>query len=547
MRPRQAVFRLRRPLPPVLLAIGTGGAGSADWHALPPGTGLDDAPQSGPQPPPHESGEFRAVGHARPAADVWREAPDPPLLFLFHLHEFAALAEYAAGGRTAEGDEFWRRVVEGWLARFSRPGHPAWHPYPTSGRVVAWAAAVSAIEEWPEEFRQRVACAVRRQAGYLARCVEHDIGGNHVLRNAWALVVSAIFLRDDARLGRSLRLLGAEVGRQFLPDGGHEERSPSYHRRILAELADVDAVLREAGHASPQWLGEARQRGHAWLGALAGPDGQVPLLNDAWEGPPLAGAESRPDGLVVLADSGYTVCRHGGDHLVADRGLLAPAHLPPHAHADALSFVLWGDGRPVVVDPGAYAYAGSERDEFRGTAAHSTVAVDGRDQCDLWGPFRIAHPPRVEAGPIRRYGDLIAFAGRHDGYRRLPDAATHTRHFVWWPGIGLVVIDFIESERHHRVDSRIHLAPGRDAGSTEPFAIRPLDGEFDVEDGWYAPHLGRRHAGRVLVQGRAVDPGAPFGWSILRPGARVSAVSRDAVELEAGGVAQTAPLEWVAA
>ena len=51
---------------------------------------------------------------------------------------------------------------------------------------------------------------------------------------------------------------------------------------------------------------------------------------------------------------------------------------------------------PVVVDPGMSTYEpGAERDWFRGTRAHSTVAVDG-DQFELWGAFRSGPLPRVE-------------------------------------------------------------------------------------------------------------------------------------------------------
>jgi hypothetical protein len=51
-----------------------------------------------------------------------------------------------------------------------------------------------------------------------------------------------------------------------------------------------------------------------------------------------------------------------------------------HAHADLLSFSLWVNGQPLLVDSGTYTYHGPLRDYFRLTEAHNTVKIDGNDQ-----------------------------------------------------------------------------------------------------------------------------------------------------------------------
>src|SRR5207249_951199 len=124
-----------------------------------------------------------------------------------------------------------------------------------------------------------------------------------------------------------------EVTDQLLPDGGHVERSPSYHRQVVSDLDHVAELVRRTGQAIPPWLDAAVSRGEAWQAALAGPDGRLPLLNDAWEGPSLAG-DREP--VTWLEHSGHTVFRHECDQAVLDVGPLCPPHLPPHAHADAL-------------------------------------------------------------------------------------------------------------------------------------------------------------------------------------------------------------------
>jgi Heparinase II/III-like protein/Heparinase II/III N-terminus len=53
-----------------------------------------------------------------------------------------------------------------------------------------------------------------------------------------------------------------------------------------------------------------------------------------------------------------------------------------HAHNDQMSIELWVRGQPVFVDPGTYVYtpAPERRNEFRATAAHNTLAIEGREQ-----------------------------------------------------------------------------------------------------------------------------------------------------------------------
>jgi uncharacterized heparinase superfamily protein len=365
--------------------------------------------------------------------------------------------------------------------------------------------------------------SLRPQLRLVRRSVEHDIGGNHVLRNGAALVIGGLCLHDARSAQRGLALLEREVRRQLLDDGGHEERSPSYHRAVLADLEDVASVIRNAGRPVPDWLADATAAMRRWLGALAGPDGRLPLLNDGWEGPPIADRSSAP--LSDMSSSGYVVLRSEADQAVLDVGVVAPPHLPPHAHADVLSFVMWADGHPVVVDPGSFSYAGPDRQRYRGTAAHNTVEVDGEDQCEFWGAFRAAHMPAVRRGSPELRAEAVLLSAEHDGYSRLSDPVIHRRTFCWLQGNGLVVVDRLMAGGPHDVRSRIHLAPGVDWDGERagPLRISAL-GEGPApkqEAGHYSPHLGRELPASVLTQTWRVQPGSLFGWALVRPGVEV--------------------------
>jgi hypothetical protein len=510
-------------VPPRLLAAGLRASPPTRWQPVAAGLARDPAPQSGPTPPPHRDGTFVAYGASRrfPSPGFWRDRA-AGTLFLFHLHGFAPLAAYAAGRPTPDGDAFWQAVVEDWLRQEATPGRCAWHPHPTSLRIIAWTAAVSGLGGWPAGLRGRVAAEVVRQGRYLRRTIEHDVGGNHVLKNATALAFAGALAPSSGLLATGLRLLRREVARQFLTDGGHEERSTSYHRQCAHDLGEVAELLRRLRRPVPAWLEEAIGTALRWQERMTGPDGRLPLLNDAWEGPPLRSRETEP--LTVLADSGYVVMRNHADQAIFDVGPMCPPYLPPHAHADVLSFTLWIDGRPVIVDPGSYAYTGEWRDRFRGTAAHNTVEVAGLDQCEFWGDFRAAFLPSCRIRSIERQGDVVAVTAAHDGYRRLRDPVRHQRTFVWWPGYGAVVVDRLEARFVKPVRSFLHLAPDaalEGVSRLGELEIAPLGdaGSVRLACGAYAPALGTKVRSPVLEDRREVQPGAPFGWKMLRAGA----------------------------
>lgn len=530
MTARQLLHRPRRLLAPSLLALGTQPRDPSAWHPLAGGLAIDRAPQSGPTAPPEATGEFTAVGcrrRFRDEAAFWRPGDDG-LLFAFHLHGFSDLAGYGATEGCAEHDTFWAGVIASWLDREGRPGKPGWHPYPMSWRIATWCSALSR-DGWPIALRRRMLRSLAQQAAVLVRSIEHDIGGNHVLRNAGALTFAGVCLGDQNLERKGMALLRDELPRQILGDGGHEERSTAYHHAVLCDLADVETLLERASRPVPPWLVSTKEAMTTWERAMRGPDGRLALLNDAWEGPSEPSTRSR-DPSTILRTSGYVVLRHDADQAILDIGPIAPTHLPPHAHADALSFVLWADGQPLITDPGSFAYSGPERRRFRSTASHNTLEVDGLDQCELWGDFRAAFMPRVELREIETHGDVTVIVGRHDGYRRLPDPAEHQRTFCWLPGDGLVVIDELRAGRRHRVRSRLHLAPGITARDKRigPLCLRTLGRGPAVEvlAGEYSPYIGQATAIEVIERVLDADPRMPFGWALLRPGAQATIEGR---------------------
>jgi len=413
--------------------------------------------------------------------------PGEPRLRRFHAHYGEEVLGWARRGDLAEAAQ----ALAAWISTNPARYGDAWHPYPLSTRVGNWVAALSLA---PELAGDGVVASLRRQLAYLERNVEDDVLGNHLIRNARALVLGGLALDEPRWRVQGLQLLRRELPEQVLPDGGHYERSPVYHLLVLRDLIEVEAASAE------DWLADPIARMRRFGAALCRPDGKPALFNDgSLDLAPELELPSPPTGLSVFPDTGYAVLREGPIWLAFDCGPPAPPFLPAHAHADALSFQLWVDGRPVVIDPGTYTYEpGSERDWFRSTRAHATVAVGGRDQFELWGAFRAGPFPRVA---LRSTQPLEAELVRN-GLR-------HTRRIAVADGV-VDVDDEVEGSGAELV-STLPLA------GEPPLTIDARGGEPRDEQGWQSERMLSRTPIRLLrstaVRGRT-------GWSLKLPSAQ---------------------------
>lgn len=364
-------------------------------------------------------------------------------------------------------------------------------------------------------------------AGFVRANLEKDIGGNHLIKNIKALVGTGVFLSDRSLVDTGLRLLRAELPIQVLPDGGHFERSPSYHSQVLGDLLDVERLLLLKGAHVPGPLEESIGRMRAWLGAILMPDGDVPLLNDATlvGRTYLQALEPGPtpiDQLTVLKPSGYLVAHLGSRlHVVMDVGPPCPDTLPGHAHADCLSFELAIDGDRIIVDSGTSTYApGARRQYERSTRAHNTVDVDGADQTEVWSVFRAARRARPQLEAALQTSDGIVVTGSHDGYTRLQGSPRHRR--TWRiSDDGVTIEDQVIGAGIHTSTNRLFLAPGTrtflDRGSVRagPLVVRMEGADLKLETCEVATGFGRLQPTSCLVAGLRGELPHHFRWTIL--------------------------------
>jgi hypothetical protein len=132
-----------------------------------------------------------------------------------------------------------------------------------------------------------------------------------------------------------------------------------------------------------------------------------------------------------------------------------------HGHADALSLTVSSAGCDWLIDSGTFEYVGanSARDRFRGTRAHNTLLVAGKDQAEPNGPFRWDGVPKVqmEAWIAGKTFDL--FIGSHDGYSRLPNPVVHRRLVFSLKSGVWFVRDQVLGSGERQLDLFWHIAP----------------------------------------------------------------------------------------
>ena len=443
-------------------------------------------PGSWPGLPELRTGKIRLLGLVRDLGNdpCWEHA-DAPRLWRFHLHYWDWAWGLAADPDRLAARALFARLWRSWQSTLT-PGHgDAWHPYPAALRAWSWCGLHRDLVAG-SDLEPLFVDALADHAGFLRRHLEYDVGGNHLIKDLKALAGLAVFFTDERLLRRAVGRLAGELATQILGDGGHYERAPAYHCQVLADLIDVAELLRasgrgrEAGMRAPvAELTSAIDHMRRWLGAVLGPDGQVPLLNDGYPVSSELLAALRPDPdpltpgnpLLVLPETGLVRAAVGGWHLLADVGPPCPRSLPAHAHADTLQCLLHVDRVPLLTDTGTSTYEpGPARRYERSTAAHNTVEIDGADSTEVWGAFRAGRRARVTGLAAHSGSSALTCEAAHDGYRGLRGRPRHRRRWSL-TGDGLEVDDLVTGRGRHEIVIRWHLPAGATAQVTNGTAL----------------------------------------------------------------------------
>ncbi len=386
-----------------------------------------------------------------------------------------------------------------------------------------------------------------------------------------------------------------EAGEQTFADGVNREQAVWYHHAVADMMLLAGVMARASGVDFGATYWQRLQSMLEFLASLMDVGGNVPQIGDADDGllvrfDPAASfdvyrsllasgallferaefkikardvddktrwllgdsADSRFEQLSAAAErvvlpprrefpqGGYYVL--GGDfetprevRVVADAGPLGYLSLAAHGHADALAFTLSAGGLPILIDPGTFAYHTEKRwrDYFRGTSAHNTVRVDGKDQSVAGGSFLWLEHARAVMESFETLPDGDRLVARHLGYQRLADPVRHRRSWDYQRASQVLRIDdTIECKASHRLEWFWHFAPGCGVSVRENTLVARREGVIltmrfpaalacrleTASDhppfGWYSPKLDQKQPAITAVMEAPASASASFHFEL---------------------------------
>jgi hypothetical protein len=375
---------------------------------------------------------------------------------VWELNRHQQLVVLAQAGEWAEIE---RQLESWWAANPFQRGINWASALEVAFRALSWMWVDHLTPAMPAAFRRRFLTELYRHGLHLEYNLSIYFSPNtHLLGEVVALHALGCAYPDFPNAAR-WRALGRrwvvnEVGRQFREDGSHFEQSSYYHGYAYDMLRFHDAIeaLPDRGRLEKiaEYWDAVRDFG---LGDEDG--GMFVRGREAPRGP---GGPPHNYRTKLFRESGVVVMAAGGIQVVVDAGAFGPGNAG-HSHSDTLAILARRGDREVLIDAGTFTYVADPeaRDWFRGSAAHNTVRVDGRDQATPAGPFRWVDPPSVivhEWNPDTNYLDVSCTSGDVSHRRRV--------QFVV-PDL-LLVIDRVDGPSgEHDVEQFWHIASEADA------------------------------------------------------------------------------------
>ncbi|MBI96469.1 hypothetical protein CL656_04930, partial [bacterium] len=475
---------------------------------------------------------------------------------------------------------FLESLIDNWIASVKPPLSDGWHSYTLSLRIRNWFWLFTFCPELINNYRIN---SLWEQMCWLYAHPENCHGGNHWIENLTALGIISLQFKSKftKRISEySLSHLKKELEFQVLSDGGHEERSASYHILILDRLVELGFVLRSVNKISTPWLDNAIKKMTFWLENIQINQSKYPIFNDSSSdicsdldivlrfaisylsntilpGNSLRSNISKlgyqvPDyhqkkitfqpyqtkrifpSVTDLKETGWIILRTSNKwELALKSGPSSPKHPAAHAHSDLLSFDLWHRGNPIFCETGTSVYGEdlNRRNFERSSPAHNSLQIGlkqlgkirWKEPVEVWGTFRTGRKAEPNCRGSGKKCEWVWCCASHDGFKSIQ--SSHLR----WVGLKetseqkiiLVIIERIKTIRKIYWRRWFHLAPDFDdylkKHDLKWITLDNINHSKKYKDGYYSIGFNNRIKRNVMISEGTFEKGEHLLVSTLLP------------------------------
>jgi uncharacterized heparinase superfamily protein len=389
-------------------------------------------------------------------------------LLLYHIHYF----DYINFGQNNNKVQLHTNLINEYINYKKNLKFVGLDPYPVSLRIVNWIKW-SIENNYSEKLFLKT---IISEAHYLSKRIEWHILGNHLFKNAKALIFAGLFFSNNIVAKKlyykGIKIIKKELKVQVLDDGGHFERSPMYHAIFLEDLLDIVNIHNSMNLDVPIFLDNLIKKMFEWLDLMTHEDNTLSHFNDTTNNfaPSIIELKEYANKLnykiitkrKVFSDlsySGFSRVNFANYSAIINRGNPGPDYLLGHAHADALSFELSILKKKFIVNQGISTYENIKKRLLqKATESHSTLEIDRANSSEIWSSFRVANRSKIIKKENHINENNILLTGSHDGYKNLKGSPIYKREFLF-KNNEIIINDIIDGLGLHLLNFYYFLHP----------------------------------------------------------------------------------------
>jgi len=439
-----------------------------------------------------------------------------------HQHLISLSKAYCISNNQAYKNEVKRQIID-WIKTNPYKKGINWiSSLELSIRLISWSWAWFFLGNIDDTFKRIWLENIYKHCDYINKNFSRfSSANNHLIGEAAGLFIASVIwpFKDKSHKWRenSYKILIQEIEKQIFKDGVNKEQAISYQQFVMDFFILAGLLGEKNGIFFPKFYWKRIERMMEFIASIMDVRGNVPKIGDSDDGFAVILSDDKNfnpyrsllatgavifkredfkkkvqkfdekslwllgiDGMKkfysieekvftskrVFKNGGYCILLNNENNKneirsVFDCGPLGYLSLAAHGHADALSFTLNVGGKRFIVDPGTYVYQYPVkwRDYFKGTSAHNTIRIDGKNQSVIGGYYMWLKKARTKLIKWESCDKYDLVKAEHDGYIRLKDPVLHQRKIFFDKKKHFFrIIDKIESQKEHLIEQFFHFS-----------------------------------------------------------------------------------------